>query len=134
MLEGQDVATYALGGTGVAAVIAWGARRVWQQLTAASADGAKNVADKVIYDTLKEQVETLSKDMKQLKEDHKKEKKELEDRINDLEQKVQRLSFRLGHIRRLAVDAYAELTSRECKSCPAIDRAVEHIKKILEEE
>lgn len=134
MLEGQDVATYALGGTGVAAVIAWGARRVWQQLTAASADGAKNAADKVIYETLKEQVESLTLEMKQLKLEHKQEKLELEHRITDLEAKVMRMSMKMGSIRRNALDCYAELTSRECKSCPPIERALEHIKKILEEE
>lgn len=134
MLEGQDVATYALGGTGVAAMLAWGVHRVWQQLTAASADGARNSADRVIYDTLKDQVESLTLEMKQLKLEHKQEKLELEHRITDLEARVQRLSFRLGSIRKSALDAYAELTAKDCKDCPAINRAIEHVKKILEEE
>lgn len=134
MLEGQELANYAVGGTGVAALVAWGARRVWQQITAAGADGAKNSADRLIYDTLKEQVETMSLEIKQIRLDHKQEKLELEHRIADLEAKVQRLSFRLGAIRKAAIDAYAELTSRDCKDCPAIERAVLHIKKILEEE
>ncbi len=128
------------GGVGVSLFI-WMLRRWWQQFIGAKVEGkvseadqAKAEADKTIYETLRGQVEFMAVEIKQIKIEHKQEKLELEHRIADLEAKVMRMSMRLGNIRRNAIDAYAELTSKECKSCLAIERAIEHIKKILEEE
>lgn len=142
MLEsGTDIATAIAGGSAFVTLVAWMIRKSWGQIVGAKtdthhaeADRAKIEADKAIFENMQSELTRISNEMKELKVSHKAERQELEHRIDELEAKVQRLSGRLGTFRKHAVDAYVELSSRDCKACPAIERAIEHLKKILEDE
>lgn len=142
MVDPQDIGTIAIGGTALTTFIVWAFRKSWQQIigtkvdNASSAnDQAKLTADKQLFDNLREEVTRQGLELRQVKLDAKQEKLELEERITELEAKIMRLTFHLGSIRKHALDAYAKLISRECKEhCPAVDRALEHLKSIIEEE
>jgi len=136
MVNPQDIGVYAVGGTGVLAAVAFLGRKIWQNLTSATVDSAKASADAAIFTQMRQQLTDLATEIKELKASNKAERQELEHRIDDLEAKIQKLSFRLGHIRRLAIDAYAALTStKECgKACKNIDDAIVCLKQILDEE
>ena len=70
-----------------------------------------------------------------IKQDYKDEKLELEARIDDLEAKIYRLSFRIGNIRKQALDAYSLLLNvPKDLICQEITEAISHIQNILEEE
>lgn len=141
MVESTEFATLVGGGSVAVTLLVWMARKAWGQIVgtktdthAAEVDRAKLEADRAIFTNMQSELNRLSTEMKEIKAAHKAERQELEHRIDELEAKITRLSMRMGAIRKAAIDAYAELTSKDCKACPAIDRAVEHIKKILEEE
>lgn len=140
--SGADVATAIIGGSAFMTLVAWMIRKSWSQIVgaktdthAAVADQAKIAADAAVFSNMQTEMKRLSEEMKELKATHKAERQELEHRIDELEAKIAKLSFRLGHIRRLCLDAYASLTSvKDCNGCRAIDDAIGFIKQILEED
>lgn len=139
--DGESAATAIVGGSALVTMIAWMARKAWSQIInsktdthAAIADQARLVADQTIFTNMQSELTRIANEMKELKAAHKAERQELEHRIDELEAKILRLGAKMGYLRKHAIDAYAELTSRECGTCPSIDRALTHIKKILEEE
>lgn len=133
--EAQTVATYALGGTGVLTLIAWGARKVFTQLLASQNDASKSAADSEVFNNLRLELKRMSDDIRILKEEHAVERIQLNKRIDELSARVTKLTNHLTGVRRHAIDAITALTSRECKSpCPAIDSALIHLKDILNDE
>lgn len=142
MFEGQDIGTLAIGGTAGLTFVVWAFRKAWQQIvegkvdtTSAAAVNAKNDAETILYDNLKGEISRMAGEITQIKSDYKQEKLELETRIDELEAKIYRLSFRIGHIRKQALDAYSNLISvPEDKKCDQVTKAIAHIQNILEEE
>lgn len=141
MIDGTNVGVGVAGGSVLLTLVVWMIRKSWGQIVgaktdthAAVADQAKIAADQAIFLNMQSELTRIANEMKELKAAHKAERQELEHRIDELEARISRLGLKMGSIRKSAFDAYAELTARECKACPAIDRAIVHIKKILEEE
>jgi seryl-tRNA synthetase len=141
-IDPQDVGTYAVGGTAILTTVVWAFRKAWQQIVegksdtvAAGAINAKNEAEAILYQNLKDEISRMSHDILKIKQDYKDEKLELEARIDDLEAKIYRLSFRIGNIRKQALDAYSLLLNvPKDLICQEITEAISHIQNILEEE
>lgn len=139
--NGANIGTAVAGGAAGLTLLVWMIRKAWGQIVGtrtdtqiAAADQAKMAADQAIFANMQSELTRIANEMKELKAAHKAERQELEHRIDELEAKILRLGAKMGYLRKHAIDAYAELTSRECGTCPSVDRALTHIKKILEEE
>lgn len=142
MIDPQEVGAVAIGGTAIVTFAIWAFRKAWQQIVGGKVDtveagalNAKNEAETILYNNLKQEITRMAGDILQIKKDYKTEKIELEARIDELEAKIYRLSFRIGNIRKHALDAYSNLLSvPKEKACEQIDVAIGHIQNILEEE
>lgn len=139
--NGANIGTAVAGGAAGLTLLVWMIRKAWGQIVGtrtdtqiAAADQAKMAADQAIFVNMQSELTRIANEMKDLKATHKAERQELEHRIDELEAKILRLGAKMSSVRVHAVNVYAELTSKECHSCPPIDRAITHIKKILEDE
>jgi len=134
MVDPQDIGVYAVGGTGVLAAVAFLGRKIWQNLTSATVDSAKNAADAAVFTQMRQQLADLAAEIRELKAEHRLEKEELEKRITSLEDKIQKLGLHIGKIRRLALEAYTSLSMvKDCEGCKPIEDALRTIKVILDD-